>query len=138
MELFKTVKGIMTRGNFITTKRKAKGTEIALALIRAEVSGLPVVNTENRVVGVITEFDLIAAIKEGKKLKNVTAGHLMSKNLVTVTEETSIDEVIELLVTKKIIRVPVVDTEGRLIGIVSRRDILKAVTETEGAPQVWF
>ncbi|MBI3599297.1 MAG: CBS domain-containing protein [Nitrospinae bacterium] len=138
MELFKKAKGIMTKGNFITTGTKAKVSDITIALISGEVSGLPVVDNEKRVVGIITEFDIIRAVKQGKDLKNVTAEDIMTKNPITVNEDTPVSDIINILETKHIIRVPVVDKDGKLVGIVSRRDILKGVTEIEGAPQIWF
>jgi CBS domain-containing protein len=138
MELFKTAKGIMTKGNFITASLKAKVSDITIALISGEVSGLPVVDNEKRVVGIITEFDIIRAVKQGKDLKNVTAEDIMTKNPITVNEDTPVNEIINILETKHILRVPVVDRDGKLAGIVSRRDILKGVMEIEGAPQIWF
>lgn len=102
------------------------------------MSGLPVINNDNKVVGVITEFDIIRAIKAGKNIRNLTAEDIMTKNPITVNEDTPVNEIVDILETKNIIRVPVVDKYSKLIGIVSRRDILKGVTEIEGAPQIWF
>ncbi|MEK6589508.1 MAG: CBS domain-containing protein [Nitrospinota bacterium] len=138
MDLFKKAKGIMTKNNFITTGPEARVESIAIALISGEVSGLPVINNDNKVVGLITEFDIIRAIRTGKNIKNLTAEDIMTKNPITVNEDTPVSEIVNILETKNIIRVPVVDKDSKLIGIVSRRDILKGVTEIEGAPQIWF
>lgn len=128
----------MTKSNFITTSPKAKASDIAIAMISGEVSGLPVIDKEKRVIGVITEFDIIRAVKQGKDLKNVAAEDIMTKNPITANEDTPVNEIINILETKHILRVPVVDKDGKLAGIVSRRDVLKGITEIEGAPQVWL
>ncbi len=138
MELFKKAAGIMTRGNFITASPKSKVSDIALAMISGEISGIPVLDTNKKVIGIVTEFDIIRAVKEGKDIKNLVTEGIMTKNPITVKEDTPVSEIINILETKHIIRVPVVDKDGKLIGIVSRRDILKGVTEIEGAPQIWF
>jgi CBS domain-containing protein len=73
----------------------------------------------------VSEFDLLRAITEGKELSKVTAGDIMTKGAISVTQETPAMEVIQLLQSKHLIRVAVVDAEGRLVGVVSRRDILE-------------
>jgi CBS domain-containing protein len=61
---------------------------------------------------------------EGKELSKITAGEIMTKGAITVTQDTKVMEIIHLLQGKHLIRVPVVDGEGKLVGIVARRDIL--------------
>ncbi len=68
----------------------------------------------------MTEADLLAA-PEGAK----TVGEIMKKRVVSVCPDTSVDEIAQLLVKKKIKRVPVLE-EGKLVGIVSRIDVLRA------------
>jgi CBS domain-containing protein len=72
----------------------------------------------------VSEFDLLKAIMEGKQLTTVTAGDIMHKGVMSVTQDTRAMEIIELLQSKHLIRVAVVDSEGKLVGVVSRRDIL--------------
>lgn len=138
MELFKTAKGIMTKGNFITTSPKAKVRDVAIAMISGEITGLPVIDDDRKVIGIITEFDIIRAIRKGKNIEGARVEDIMTKNPITIGENTSIDEIINVLETKHIIRVPVVDKDGKLVGIVARRDVLKGITEFEGAPQIWL
>jgi len=73
----------------------------------------------------VSEFDLLRAITEGKELSKVTAGDIMTKGAISVTQETPAMEIIQLLQSKHLIRVAVVDAEGKLVGVVSRRDILE-------------
>lgn len=97
---------------------------------------VPVVNDERRIVGIVTEFDLLKAIMDGKALSEIKAGDVMTQNPLTVTTETTAPELISLLEDHRYIRMPVVDAEGKLVGIVSRRDVLegylKATTRREG------
>jgi CBS domain-containing protein len=93
-------------------------------------SGLPVVDDKGKVVGVVSEFDLLKAIRSGKALEQVTAGDIMSKNPICVTEDTSIDHIIDLMTKHNIIRVPVVRNDT-LVGVISRCDILNIIVEPE-------
>lgn len=138
MEVFQKAQGIMTKGNFIIATPKSKVSDVALAIISGEVSGIPVIDGNKKVVGVITEFDIIRAIKKGMNIKDITTEEIMTKSPITVNEDTNINDIIDILETKHFVRVPVVDNNGKLVGIVSRRDILKGVTEFDGAPQIWL
>jgi len=102
--------------------------EAARLLTFHDISGLPVCEGE-RVVGVLSEADLIG--KSGE-----TVGAVMTTPAVTVRESTTLEQVAEQLTRQRIRRVPVVDDKGRLVGIVSRRDVLKWAASrvpTEGA-----
>ena len=76
------------------------------------LSGLPVVNDNNRVVGMVTEYDVIS--KEGR-----TVSEIMTRGVISVTLDTDLEEVSHILVHERIKRLPVID-KGRLLGIVSR------------------
>jgi CBS domain-containing protein len=138
MELFKKAVGIMTKNNFITATPKSKVSDIALTMIGGEVSGLPVVDKDKKLIGLVTEFDILRAVKQGKDINDLSAEDIMTKNPITVNEDTAVTDITNILETKNIIRVMVVDKSGKLVGIVSRRDILKGITEVEGAPQIWW
>ncbi len=91
--------------------------ETARLLTFHDVTGLPVCEEGGRVVGVVSEADLIG--KSG-----ATVGEVMTSPAVTVSESTRLEQIAELLTQQRIRRVPVVDAEGQLIGVVSRRDVL--------------
>ena len=93
--------------------------QAARLLSQHRISGLPVVNNENVVVGVVTEYDIIG--KEGQ-----TVGEIMTRGVVSVTPDTDLEEVSYLLVHERIKRVPVLN-QGRLVGIVSRADLVREV-----------
>ncbi|KAG2488430.1 hypothetical protein HYH03_012937 [Edaphochlamys debaryana] len=121
-------------------------------LVEHRITGLPVVDLQNRVVGVVSDFDLLAldavgrvnsdqnlfpaaeqswqAFKEvkrivaksvGKKIKDV-----MTPDPFTVRPETNLNDATAILITKKIRRLPVVNADGKLVGILSRGNIVKA------------
>ena len=92
-------------------------------------SGLPVVDG-GKVVGVVTEFDLLNAVKEGKDLHQIVADDIMTKDPICVEDDTHVDEIIRIMTEQKIIRVPVV-RKGNLIGVISRCDILNSLIQPE-------
>lgn len=90
----------------------------ALELLRQRhISGLPVIDEEQRVVGVFSQTD--ALNKSGDKLR-----HFMTSPAVAVDEETSIKDIAALMAAKDINRVPIL-RNGRLVGIVSRADVVR-------------
>ena len=111
-------------------KKNTIGRDLAIKLLSGMYSGLPVVDDKGKVVGVVSEFDLLKAIKEGKKLEQVTAEDIMSKNPICVSENTPIEEIIDLMMKHNIIRVPVVRNDN-LVGVISRCDILSSIVEPE-------
>ncbi|MDN3513603.1 MAG: CBS domain-containing protein [Candidatus Brocadia sp.] len=111
-------------------KKSTIGRDLAVKLLSGMYSGLPVVDNEGRVIGIVSEFDLLKAIQSGKALEQVTAGDIMSKNPICVTEDTLIEEIIDLMTKHNIIRVPVV-RKDTLVGVISRCDILSSIVEPE-------
>ncbi len=110
--------------------------QVACEMTAGGFGSVPIVNEEGKVVGIITEFDLLRAIMEEKSLSEINAGDVMTQNPLTVTPETPALELIRLLDEHHRIRIPVVDAEGKLVGVVARRDILegylKATTKRQG------
>lgn len=98
--------------------------KLAEAITEGGFGSVPILAQDGTVVGIVSEFDLLNAIKEGKDLSTVTAGDIMTKGAISVKKNTPATEIIDLLQSKHLIRVAVVDAEGRLLGIVARKDIL--------------
>src|SRR5512132_3465089 len=87
-------------------------------------SGLPVVDErDNQVIGVVTEFDLLKAVRDGRDLQSVKAQDIMNLIPITVDEDATVEEVIEKMIDCQVIRIPVVK-KGKLVGIIARADIL--------------
>ena len=104
--------------------------DLAVRLVNNEFSGMPVAASDGRVVGVITEADIIRALIGGKRLENLTAGEVMTGPAVTVDAKASLEEIMKCLQEHKIVRVPVT-VDDKLVGIVARRDVIRAVLEPE-------
>jgi CBS domain-containing protein len=111
-----TARDVMTT-NVVSVSPQESVDETARLLTFHDVSGLPVCD-DGRVVGVVSEADLIG--KSG-----ATVGEVMTWPAVTVLESTGLEHVAEVLTQQRIRRVPVVDADGHLIGVVSRRDVLR-------------
>ena len=104
--------------------------DVATQLVASEFSGMPVADPDGRVIGVVTESDIVRTLIAGKRLENLTAGEAMTGPPITVEVETPIEEVMKKLEENRIVRVPVTD-QGKLVGIISRRDIIRAILEPE-------
>ncbi len=115
----------------ISARKTASARDVALQLMNGLYSGMPVTDEDGKVIGVITEIDILNAIMAGKKLEKTVAGDIMTSEVVTVDPDTQISEIIKIMNEKKIIRIPVVSKEGKLRGVVSRSDILRARIEPE-------
>lgn len=114
---------IMTRTVY-TIRPAATAQEVAQLLADHRISGVPVVDERDNIIGIVTEADIISKVtREG-----LTVADLMSREVIAVDEEISASEIAALLTERRIKRVPVV-REGKLTGIVSRGDIVRAVAE---------
>jgi len=113
------VKDIMTTP-VITVGRDAAVPDVAALLRERRVSAVPVVDDDGAVVGLVSQYDLLA--REG-----ATADDVMTSAVISVTEDTDVDEVRHLLVERRIRRVPVL-SGGRMVGIVSRSDVMALLT----------
>ena len=100
------------------------GDRLARTITEGGFGSVPIVASDGKVGGIVSEFDLLKAIMEGKQLWTLTAGDMMTKGVISVTQDTPAMEIIQLLQSKHLIRVAVVDAEGKLVGVISRRDIL--------------
>ncbi len=145
VERFSSVKAgdAMVR-KVISVTRKTPLVQVAEAMARHGVSGVPVVEEGERVVGVISEKDFLTRMGEqdaktfmgvvaeclkGKgcvavPIRGQNAEDIMTSPAVTVNEETSIMEIANILTEKNINRVPVINQQGRLVGIISRADVV--------------
>ena len=119
-----TVHQIMEDAVFTCTPGTA-GVTVAQVLTERNFGSIPVVDEDKMLVGLISEFDLLKAMTDGKDLRKITAGDIMTpqEKLVTVTEEMPVLDLIKILQERHLIRVPVVKGKT-LVGIVARRDVV--------------
>jgi CBS domain-containing protein len=104
--------------------------DVATQLVKNGFSGMPIADPDGRVLGVVTESDIIRTLIAGKRLENLTAGEVMTGPPITVEVEAPIEEVMKQLEENRIVRVPVTDHD-KLVGIISRGDIIRAILEPE-------
>jgi CBS domain-containing membrane protein len=142
---YQPVKDVMTR-DVVTVTKDADIHEVSSLLAERGISGMPVVDDQHVVIGVITEADVLSmsGVKKGHTIREII-GHLLGEPLpgrgketvrdfmsvppVTVHPEADVREAAAILGKRRIKRLPVVDEAGRLLGIISRADIVKAVAE---------
>ena len=97
--------------------------DVARIMKDADTGVVPVVDGK-KIIGLITDRDIIVrGLAEGKNLENVRVNELMTKSIRSVREDSSVDEALELMGSAEIRRVPVVNQNDELVGIVSLGDI---------------
>jgi CBS domain-containing protein len=108
-------------------KENATVSEIGTRLILRSINGMPIINDNGNVIGILTIIDILRAIKDNKNIDKLKASDIMTKNPVVIEQETDITEMIDVMDKKGIEMIPVVDekNDNRIIGIVSRKDILE-------------
>jgi CBS domain-containing protein len=144
------VGNVMT-SDVVAVQQAASFKDVAGLLSRHRISGLPVVDADDKVVGVISETDLMirqaeedaetsrlrgllpAARRRAAKAAALTAGQLMSTPPVTVRADDSIARSARTMAQHRIERLPVLDEEDRLVGIVTRRDLLQVFLRPDDA-----
>jgi CBS domain-containing protein len=121
-----TAGAIMTP-TLVTVRPEASIEEAIDLLLREQISGLPVLDDDDRLVGVITEFALLA-IAYDRRVKNHTVSQHMTRELITVDIDDPVSRVADLCIVHRVRRVPVTK-EGRMVGVIARRDVLRALVE---------
>lgn len=120
----------------LTVRKDASIHDAIKMLVAVNVTGLPVVDDEGKLVGIISEKDIIGLFSDLELLESLhdmnsnprTVEELMSSDVITFDQDDSLIAVCEFLKGHNIRRVPIV-SEGELVGIISRRDIIKYMYE---------
>jgi CBS domain-containing protein len=125
--------------------------QVAETLLDRAVSGLPVVDEAHRVLGVVSETDIVAKTAQGvvvgglsavladvsgggRRLEATTAGEAMTAPAVTTDPDAPLADAARLMITRRVNRLPVVDG-GRLAGIITRSDVVRAFTRSDS--ELW-
>ncbi len=108
-------------------KENATVTEIGTRLILRSINGIPIIEDNGQVIGIITIIDILRAIKENKDLDTLKARDIMTRNPITVDQKKDMIEIIDIMDKEGIEMVPVVDENNgnRIIGVLSRKDIIE-------------
>ena len=103
----------------------------AAKIMRDEDVGIVPIVDGDRLVGTITDRDIaIKVVAEGKDARSTTVGQVASRDLVTVDPQQDLDEALRLMAEHQVRRLPVVEEDGRLVGILAQADVAR-----EASPQ---
>jgi CBS domain-containing protein len=97
--------------------------EAARLMKSEDVGSLPILEGE-RLVGMVTDRDIVLrVVAEGKDMQSSTVGEIASRDLVTVDPQQDLDEALRLMAQHQVRRLPVVEEDGRLVGILAQADV---------------
>lgn len=140
-------KDIMTK-KVITISKNATLAELAKLLIKNKISGVPIVDEKEELVGIVTEADLIikesnlpfplsfsfaflesyeSYTKSTKEYLETRVEEVMSTNVKTAREDMPISKVVNIMINNNINRLPILNNDGKLTGIITRADIIKSM-----------
>ncbi len=140
-------KDIMTK-KVITIEKDATLLELVRLLIENKISGVPVIDEKNNLVGVVTENDIIVKksslpfplsfsfafldkyesyTKSTKEFLDTKVKEVMSVDIKTVTEDMTVSKIVNIMLNNNIHRLPVLDNNNKLIGIITRANIMKSM-----------
>jgi len=142
----KTLRAIDIMNPRVSLYVKDKGSDLVKKMM-ANYPALPVVNDDLVVVGIVSEYDILDALKEKRTINEFSAESLMGcghaehgacKDPVTISSDTPIDEIVDTLYRERLSILPVVDEKRKLVGIVTRKSIIYAIAEQGFWPEAEF
>ena len=112
----------------LTLSENALLGEALKILVKFKVTGIPIVNSTGKMIGVYSEYDLIRQVQAHQQMSKALLSTPIefSRSVKAVTPETSVDEVLRLFMEERFRRLPVLDETGKLVGIITRRDLMRA------------
>lgn len=126
--------GIMTTAK-IAASPEATGTELAFYMSMGRFSGVVITEDDGRILGIVSEQDLLKALNDRGSLEQVTAGDMMTLDVLTVDFDTPLEDIVEIFAERHVLNLPVVQ-DGRLIGVVERGEALRAATQANAVTWV--
>jgi CBS domain-containing protein len=113
----------------IVAKENTNAEAISARLLAGEFNGVPVVDNNGAVIGIVTAIDILKAIRKNgnKKLNAIVAKDIMTPNPTVVRADTPIEDIIDIIIQKEIVLVPVIEdgNNNKLLGVVARLDIIR-------------
>jgi CBS-domain-containing membrane protein len=121
-----TAKEIMTR-DLVSATEDMTIEEALKALINHRITGLPVINKKGKMMGVISEFDILQQLAGSKKKSSKVFQEriIFSKKVDAISDDTPLSVIVKEFIDTKYRRLPVIDEKGNLVGIITRRDLMK-------------
>ena len=134
----KTIKDIMTSSP--KTCKKTDGVQtVAKQMASSNVGSMPVVDENSKIVGMITDRDIALSIgKNDKSINDLKVSDVMTSSVETISAESDATEALKLMRTKKIGRLPVVDSEKRVKGIITLNGIVRGVRDASDKEEIGF
>ncbi|MEM4592510.1 MAG: CBS domain-containing protein [Sulfolobales archaeon] len=127
-------KDIMSK-NIIFARPDETIKEVSLKMLKNKISGLPIIDNSGKIVGIISQTDIVKLSEKynEKELEKLKVDEIIKgkRKLIVARENTSIKRLIKLMIKHDISRIPIVDKEYKVIGIVSKLDILKIFYKEE-------
>ncbi|MEM0378142.1 MAG: CBS domain-containing protein [Thermosphaera sp.] len=111
----------------VTAEETTPIEEVAKKMFEHDVSSVLVVDSAGRLVGIVTEKDIVGALAIGKIGSSIPVARFMKENPITVNPDTPLDEILEKMRRFNIRHLPVVDKDGKPVGMVTQRDLLDVV-----------
>ncbi|MEM0476468.1 MAG: CBS domain-containing protein [Candidatus Aenigmatarchaeota archaeon] len=109
--------------------------EVSLKMLKNKISGLPIIDNSGKIIGIISQTDIVKLSEKynEKELEKLKVEEIIKRKrrLIVARENTSIKRLIKLMIKHDISRIPIVDKEYKVIGIVSKLDILKIFYKEE-------
>lgn len=150
-----TAQDIMT-SEIISVQKDMSVRELAQLLSDKKISGVPVIDEENNLLGVVTENDLIDQAKKVhiptvmalfdsfvflenperlekdlKKMSASTVGDICTSEIITANTETKVDELATIMAEKRVHTLPVLDQEGTMVGVIGKSDIIRTLAQSK-------
>ena len=121
-----TARDIMST-ELITAKDDSTIEEGVKLLVNNRITGLPVVNKTGKLVGVLSEYDILNQLSklESMGTKAFRQKVEFSKSVEAIDEKTSLEKILSMMVNAKFRRLPVTNSKGQLVGIITRRDLIR-------------
>jgi len=123
--IFKVKRAMTT--NVVTISPDATVDDACAMLLRHHISGLPVVNADNHLVGIVSERDLLELFSDSS-CDSHSISEYMQRKVLTVTEDDHLTDVVDLFVRQGFRRIPVVRGQ-ELVGVISRRDLIRFIRD---------
>jgi CBS domain-containing protein len=132
----------------VTISKDATVAELVKLLMKHKISGVPIVNEKKELIGIVSEADIIVKVsslpfplsfsfafldsyesytKSTKEYMKTRVEEIMSKNVKTAMENMPLSKVVNIMINNNINRIPVLDDDNKLVGIITRADIMKSM-----------
>jgi CBS domain-containing protein len=109
-----------------------KPVSYAAKMMRDEDVGLAPIVEGDRLVGTLTDRDIATrVVAEGRDPESTTAGEVASRDVVTIEPESNLDEALRLMAQHQVRRLPVVENDGRLVGVLAQADVAQHAEPSE-------